>query len=137
MKVEKELKAKKEKVNRYIQYLASQDARQPASAGMSYTKTITGFNGQKAKVEVQIHQLDDGVYSVSFHTPTATNVMTYTYEQKDPDTVLLQYEETSSSSKSMEMLNQKIMGLLLSRATKKQLHMRMDAFEKGLNEFEG
>lgn len=137
MKAEKTLKSTKDKVNRYIQYLADRDAGQPASTGMSYIKTITGFNGQKAKVKTEILKLEDGIYSVSFQTPTATNVMTYTYEQLDPETVRLVYEETTGSTKTMEMLNQKIVGFLLSRQTKKQIRMRLEAFEAGLNEFHG
>ena len=134
MKASRKLKASMDKVNAFIRSLADQDAGRPAFAGMTYHKHITGMNGHKMKVKVEILALSDGLYSVSFTSGNNTNIMTWSWSP-DGDGVALSYEEQTGSDKTVDRWNQRAGGLLFHHQLKKQLNRRLDAFEQNLEAF--
>lgn len=136
MKVQRTIHHPQAKVDALIEKLARQDAHGKAKSGKSYRKVVAGMNGAKQTVTVTVHTLEPGCYSVSFEGKNGTTDMTYQYSPIDDQCTLLTYEEVAHGEGVMQTLNQKLGSLLFGMSAKKQMKMRLDAFEKALEEME-
>lgn len=124
------------KMDAFVQKLADRDAGQRAYAGLEYEKKLTGMNGKPQKTTVQVKDLKSGKYTVLFDSGREKLIMDWSWHETAPDTLELTYEESGRNESGMSKWNQKIAGVLFGMSAKKQLKMRLDLFEKQLEEFQ-
>lgn len=136
MKAARHFRCSLGKMDAFIQTLADQDAGQPACAGLCYEKQLTGMNGRPQKTAVSIEALESGHYRVRFDSGREKLIMDWSWRETAPDTLELTYMESGRNESGMSKWNQKIAGFLFGMSAKKQLRMRLDLFEKQLEEFQ-
>ncbi|WP_294731152.1 DUF3284 domain-containing protein [uncultured Faecalibaculum sp.] len=136
MKTVRTISCSMEKMNAFIRNLADQDAGRPAAAGLVYHKSLAGMNGRAQKTEVRIQALEPGRYTVLFDTPREKLTMDWQWHQTAPGELELVYEETGRNESGLSKWNQKLAGVLFGMSAKKQLKMRLDLFEKQLEEYQ-
>ena len=136
MKAARHFRCSLGKMDAFIQTLADQDAGQPACAGLRYEKQLTGMNGQPQKTAVTIEALESGHYRVRFDSGREILTMDWRWKETAPGQLELTYEETGSNEQGLSKWNQKLAGLLFGLSAKKQLNMRLDLFEKQLEEYQ-
>lgn len=136
MKEVRTIQSSVRKMDAFVQKLADQDAGQQAYPGLEYEKKLTGMNGKTQKTAVQVKNLESGKYTVLFYSGREKLIMDWSWRETAPDTLELTYEESGRNESGMSKWNQKIAGFLFGMSAKKQLKMRLDLFEKQLEEFQ-
>lgn len=135
MKRERLIDSQSGKVDAFITHLARKDAGSKACAGYSCRKMLTGMNGQKKKVTITIEKLQPGAYEVSFSHDRGSSLMKWRWRPEGEKTRIV-YEEKNEMPGLFGTLNAALGGLLFGYAARKQMAMRLDAFEKELEAFE-
>ncbi|WP_286637778.1 DUF3284 domain-containing protein [Faecalibaculum rodentium] len=136
MKAARHIRCSPGKMDAFIQTLADQDAGQPACAGLCYEKQLMGMNGRPQKTAVSIEALESGHYRVRFDSSREILTMDWRWKETAPGQLELTYEETGGNEQGLSKWNQKLAGLLFGLSAKKQLNMRLDLFEKQLEEYQ-